>query len=134
MSFECSEDPRRQFRTEVARRSRHLDVQEATPSIVIMLGKHDCIWTAVVSQQPQSVLQAPPRFTAADIDVFELRRRDVDRGMALFQQLGEVRYFVAKLGPDPNEILWDDSLSKQLIEGCLKIRLLAERKGTRSRQ
>jgi streptomycin 6-kinase len=52
--FDRVEDPRRQLRTEVARRSRHLYVQEATLSIVIMLRHYDRIWTAVVSQQPQS--------------------------------------------------------------------------------
>jgi hypothetical protein len=41
---------------------------------------------------------------------------------------------VAVLHPDANEIQWDDSVTKQLIEGRLKIGLLAERKGTRSRQ
>jgi len=46
MPFECVEDPRRQLGTEVAGRSRHLDVQEAALSIVIMLRKHDGIWTA----------------------------------------------------------------------------------------
>jgi hypothetical protein len=44
------------------------------------------------------------------------------------------RHFVAVLRPDADEILWDDSVTKQLIEGRLKIGLLAERKGTRSRQ
>jgi len=73
-------------------------------------------------------------FTAADVDVFELRRRDLDRRMALLQQFGEVRHFVAVLRPDANEILWDNAVTKQLIEGRLKIGLLAERKGTRSRQ
>jgi hypothetical protein len=41
---------------------------------------------------------------------------------------------VAVLRPDANKIQWDDSVTKQLIEGRLKIGLLAERKGTRSRQ
>jgi hypothetical protein len=41
---------------------------------------------------------------------------------------------MAILRPDANEILWDDSVAEQLIESRLKIGLLAERKGTRSRQ
>ena len=112
MPFECVEDPRRQLRAEVARRSRHLDVQKATLSIVIMLRQHNCVWTAVISQQPQSVFQAPLRFAAADVNVFELRRCDLNRRLALLQQLGEVRHLVAVLGSDANEILWNDSLTK----------------------
>jgi len=52
----------------------------------------------------------------------------------VLQQLGEVRHFVAVLRPDANEILWDDPFAEQLVEGCLKIGLLAQRKQTRSRQ
>jgi hypothetical protein len=52
----------------------------------------------------------------------------------VLQQLGEVRHFVAVLRPDANEILWDDSFAEQLIEGRLKIGLLAKRKQARSRQ
>lgn len=41
---------------------------------------------------------------------------------------------VAVLRSDANEILWNDSFAELLIERCLKIGLLAERKQTRSRQ
>jgi hypothetical protein len=44
--------------------------------------------------------------------------------MTLLQQPGEIRQFVAVLRPEINEILCYDSLTKQPIEGCLKVGLL----------
>lgn len=131
MSLEPVEHTGCHLRTEVARRGCHFNIQEATLSIVVVLRQHDGVRSAIVSQQPQSVLQAPLRFAAADVDVLELRRSDLDDGMALFQQLGEVRHVVAIRRPDADEVLRNDSPAKELVEGCLQVGLLTKGVGTR---
>ncbi|HJZ78599.1 MAG TPA: hypothetical protein VKE51_43020 [Vicinamibacterales bacterium] len=54
--------------------------------------------------------------------------------MALLEQLGEIGHLVSVLRPNADEVLGDDSLTKQVVQGCLKICLLPQRIRTRSRQ
>lgn len=133
MPFECVEDPRGQLRAEIARRSRSLHVQEAILPIVIMLREHDCIWTAIVSEQPQSVLEAPLRFTAADVDVFELPGATSITEWLCSSNLAKSVTSWRYCARMPTKFC-GTSRSPKIIEGRLQVGLLAKGIGTRSRQ
>ena len=126
MAFERIKDPRRQGDAGLPRRRRDLDVQETSPSIVILLRQDDCVGPVFVSQQPQSILQAALRFSPADIDILELGGCNLHRAMSVLEQLGEIGALVAILRSDPDEVLRDDPLAEQFIQRCLEVCLLPQ--------
>ena len=81
---------------------------------------------AAVVEQPEAVLQAPDGLAAADVDVLELRRRDFDRAVAALEQLREADQFVTVFLPDADEVFRHATFAEQLVEGALKVGLLAQ--------
>jgi len=92
-----------------------------------MLGQHDDVRAAFIPQQPEPVLQASNRFTAADVDVLELGWRDLEPAAALFEQFGKVHHLVAILLPNSHEVGRYTALTEQIIKRLLQIGLLAQR-------
>jgi hypothetical protein len=129
LALEPLEYLRAQSNSALARGRGDLESDILTPSVVIDLRENDHVGLAVVVQKPETVLEAANGFTPPDIDLLELRRRDLNRTPPLFGKFGVTHRVVPATGLKADEVLRHTPLSEQPVQGPLQIRLLPDGKG-----
>src|SRR5687767_11404266 len=99
-----------------------------------MLAEDHRVGAALFPPQPQTVLEARHRFAAADVDILELRRRDFDNTVTLFEESRKIDALLTVALADTNEIVWNLPRPEQIVERLLQVCLLPQGKRARRRQ